>query len=276
VILEFIMMRVARREVTAISFFVLLPALGSVACSDSVDSSGYVVMGAWSPEPGTQVWASAAFSRGLLHESSAAIAKEAGCALRVRPVPSGAAVDPATGTPGVAPPPEYLDAGQVTITANQTITLTRGSDGVYTGDPTTNSPMFHGGQTVTVEIAGNDDDPPGVSLTYAAPGQLDVTSPTGSAFTFDRTQNATFTWTPTYGDSVYLYMYTSSYTGEISCEWPMADGQAVIASSLLSGLSPGTAFASLHAQAMRTLDRGRWRITAGAYSYGIPADVTLW
>jgi hypothetical protein len=272
-ILEFIMMRVAGWEVTAISLAALLPALGSVACSDSVDSSGYVLMGAWSPEPDTQVWASAAFFRGLSGETCTAITKEAGCTLSLCSVPGGTGVDPATGAPS-APPPEYLDAGRVTITANQTITLARGSDGTYGGSTPTSSPMFLAGQTVTVEISGNDGDPPGVSLTYSAPGQLQVTSPTGSAFTLDRTQNATFTWTPTYGDSADLCM--SSDSGQISCEWPMADGQAVVPSSLLSGLSPGTASASLYAEARQVLDRGRWRITAGALSYGSSVVVTLW
>jgi hypothetical protein len=90
---------------------------------------------------------------------------------------------------------------------------------------------------------------------------------------FDRTQNATFTWTATYGDSVYLYM--SADSGQIFCEWPMADGQAAISSSLLSKLPAGTASATLQAEAKQTLDRGRWRITASALSYGSPADVTL-
>lgn len=179
------------------------------------------------------------------------------------------AVDPGTGVPAY----QYMDAGVVTITADQTITMVQTLGESYSGETPAGSSMFHAGQLVTVEIAGNHGDPPEVSLTYTAPGPLEITQPTGSAFIFDRTQDASFTWTATYGDSVYLYMRVSLLT--LICEWPMADQKGTVPASLLSRMPEATTTATLSAQTMHEEDHGRWRIQAGADASGSSVDVTL-
>jgi hypothetical protein len=262
----------------------LLQALGAVACSTPVDSSGWVIMGKWSPEPNAMVWMDVEFVRGLQHPISQMNSKGFGCTLAPEPRDAGA------GGPGTLPgtnvnidEAEYLPGGIVTITADQTITMVPQDDpqtypvplvpvpyrvGVA---PVDGASVFHPGQTVTVEIAGNGGDPPAVSLSYTAPAQIEVTKPAGSVFDFDRTLDAAFTWTPTYGDSVFVDF---DYYG-LSCEWPMAKGRGSVPATLLSRLPAGTTTAKFYGQTAQVEDHGRWRIHAGALASGTSVRVTF-
>jgi hypothetical protein len=263
----------------------LVPALGAVGCSAQVDSSGWVFVGKWSPEPNAMVWVDVEFVRSLQHPMVWNNSPGIGCRFAAQPKDAGGywtGSDPATGPTDFY---DYLSGGIVTIAADQTITMVPQADpvprtspgpldhGPYTvgGAPVDTASVFHPGQVVSVEIAGNGGDPPAVSLSYTAPGQVEVTTPAGSAFDFDRTLDATFTWTPTSGDVVLVDF--NDYG--LSCEWPMDKGRGSVPAALLSRLPAGAATATFTGGTRQVEDHGRWRMHAGAYASATSVPVTF-
>jgi hypothetical protein len=166
--------------------------------------------------------------------------------------------------------PVGLDAGAVTASAKQMVSLVYGGDGTYA--PAASSylayPLFDPGQTIAVDGAGKQGDPPAFHLAFSAPGRISLSSPTGSPIVLDRTQDSTFAWTATFGDVVVVNLGSGS-AAQVQCEWPMAEGQGVVPSSILSGLPAGTVSGNFWSWSSAVQDRTRWQIVAGAGVLGL-------
>jgi hypothetical protein len=246
----------------------LLLALGATGCGggDVADSStpstatvSLTQTGPGSSRPTFEAWAR--FQRDSV-EASCAMEQDSDCVL-VRCQPSDGGSSAATPT---------IDAGNVTVTGAQTITLERETGYYWWSEGT----LFDPGQTIAVEIQGNHRDPPPFATKIVGPGSVTVLSPTGSSITADRAQGITFGWTPTTGD--YVVVGTTDRLGatvDVTCVWPMSAGQGVVPASVLGTLAPGFTAFSVESESLVDQRVGHWLFAVGAFVQSAIVNITL-
>jgi hypothetical protein len=251
------------------SWLGLLATLGPLGCGDGVSegstrSTGYVWIGQYATDPSSPGFLVMANFRRDSAGITCTTAAEADCNFYQCP-----ALDAASDTPV----PD-LEAGTVTVVAEQTVSLVRQSGGAY---PLVWSPgtLFSPGQAITVDIPGNQGDPPPFAATLAGPGPVTLTSPTGSGILVDRAQGITFNWTAASGQYVVVAVGSSPNAGNVSCQWPMADGQGLLPASLLQALPPGITSVDVQTTSFVDRDIGKWRLFVSALADSAVFDVTL-
>jgi hypothetical protein len=151
-----------------------------------------------------------------------------------------------------------LEGGSVTIEGKSTVTLARDADGRYAPTTTPSGNMFDPGQKLAFSIAGNQDDPPAFSFELQAPGYVLLDGPPGP---LDRNQDATFTWSPSFGDQVAISIGTPTSEVMVTCNWPMAAGKGTLTSSVLRQI-PNESIRIYHSsESTKTETRSGWRVT---------------
>ena len=196
----------------------------------------------------------AVFARGSADRSCPPVAKDGTCTLHscgTSGSGSTAVLDPPTETP------TYLDAGPVSVTGKERVSLVRSLDGSYKSSSSSQIP-FAPGDPISFKVGGHAGDPPAFDLAVCAPGDAAVIL--GDASThLDHTQAAHFQWTPTFGDLVNVSLSFPEMV--VLCSWPMADGEGFVPPSMLS---EGIATIEVDVSSTSQKETGRWRMSASA------------
>jgi len=153
-----------------------------------------------------------------------------------------------------------LDAGVVTITGGaQTVTLSADASKLYGSVTSGVTPLFDGGETLSVSAAGSADLP-AWSGTVVAPAPADFTAPSFDGnLTIQRSSTLSVAWTGGGAGQVRFFVATAetasgqtTRTVSVSCEAPASAGAMSVPAAALGRLSPTGANVSATASASVT------------------------
>jgi hypothetical protein len=98
-----------------------------------------------------------------------------------------------------------FDAGAVTVTANEELTVERGDNGQYSAW-IPRATLWSPGQPITVKVAGAHDNPPAFVTRLSGPGPITVLQPSGNDIVVERNRGLVVTWTKGVGQEVGLML----------------------------------------------------------------------
>jgi hypothetical protein len=240
--------------------------------ADALKSGAITVIQTWTNVAGTTTptfAAVASFFDTSASDDTCTHTTAGACTVDVCNVPSTVGDPPANPSAEAAPPATVKapSAGEITVTALQTLTLSPDTAGNYSSK-TGKAELFQTGGAIAISAAGADV--PAFQKSITAPSSVTITSPTltvDASLPLDRSKDFAFSWSDGTAGEVGITVSAATPTRAVTilCTYPASAGTATIPTAVLGKLdATSSGNLSIDTHSKDSVDVGGWHIITNA------------